>query len=204
MDLAKIKQIAYDEMSEKVHWSGEKRGKYYHGERTAKIALALREHVLPNDTAHDEFITVAGWFHDCMHGEENHALVGAERAKILLSEHCTADEMREIYDIMYRHDDRLSDRAEFSVYAKIQQDADLLDHFGTYDIWTVFVYSHLIGRDIVETIEHYKEWAEKLSKEFEKELNFDVSKKIYRERVEFTRRFTERFSVEGTGGIWSE
>jgi len=204
MDLIKIKQIAFDEMSEKIHWSGEKSGKYYHGERVAKLALTLRKYILPDSDSHDDIITVAGWFHDCVHGVEDHALAGAERAKVLLSDHCSEYEMREIYDIMYRHDDRLSDRDSFSTYAKIQQDADFLDHLGTLDVWTKFLYASLKGRNIGEEIENMKEWQERLDTEYDVQMNFDISKKIYREKIEFHRNFLERFVVEATGDIWNE
>jgi len=208
MDLAKIKRIAFDEMAQKVHWCGEKSGKYYHGERTAKLALTLREYVLPGDGSHDDILTVAAWLHDIASGESDHPLKGAERAKILLAGHCTEREIREIYDIMYRHDERQSvsdaDRDEFSVYAKIQQDADFLDHLGTLNIFTNFVHLALTGKTVVDEIDRMKEWLIRLETEFEVELNFDISKRIYRDRVAFYRSFLERFAVEGAGEIWGE
>ena len=204
MDLVKIKQILFDEMYEKVQWTGEKSGKYYHGERVAKLALTLKKYILPDDNSHDDIIAAAGWFHDVMNGEENHTLAGAERTKILLAEHCSEWEMQEIYDIIYRHDERIADRNSFSVYAKIQQDADFLDHLGTYDIWTRFLRVSRNRATIVEAIDGMKEWQQELDTKYEDVLNFDISKRIYREKTEFHRYFTERFSVEGTGGIWNE
>ncbi|MCL2772854.1 MAG: hypothetical protein FWD71_05850 [Oscillospiraceae bacterium] len=205
MNLVKIKRIAFDEMSEQVMWSGEKGGKYYHGERVAKLALTLKKYILTNDNGdHDDIMTVAAWFHDVAHGGDDHALAGAEKAKIFLADYCTEYEMHEIYDIMYRHDDRISDRDSFSVYAKFQQDADHLDHFGTHNIFTDFLYASIDGRNIVKVIENMKEWQKSLDTKYENELNFDISKKIYREKIKFFRLFLERFSVEGTGGIWNE
>ena len=206
MDLVKIKQVAFDEIAGKMSWRKEKSEKYYHGERVAKLALTLREYILDN-SEHDDIIKVAAWFHDCMHGTDNHGLDGAERAKELLAEHCSEYEMREIYDIIYRHDDRLSDRNEFSVYAKIQQDADFLDHFGTREIWAHFLIAGHSAKSIGEMLEELKEWRkwhEELLTRVENEYNFDISKKIIREKLDFTRLFFERFSVEGTGGIWDE
>ena len=197
MNLVKIKQILVDEMYGKVQWSGEKSGKYYHGERVAKIALTLKKHILPNNDSHDDIITVAGWFHDVMNGAEEHALAGAEKTKILLSDHCSEWEMNEIYDIIYRHDDRYSDRASFSDYAKIQQDADHLDHFGTYQIWGNILWGAHNDNTVAEANEEIQKWAEKsVTERVENELNFDISKKIYRERIEFYCLFAERFSVE--------
>lgn len=205
MDLVKINQIAFDEMSEKVHWTGEKGGKYHHGKRVAKLALELKKYILPNDSSdHDDIMTVAAWFHDCMHGEKDHSLVGADKAKTLLANYCSEYELHEIYDIMYRHDDRHSDRNDFSVYTKIQQDADHLDHLGTSMIWTEFLCSSHNNNDVVETINKLKNIQNLFSTGTEAELNFDISKKICREKIEFTRLFLERFNVEGTGGIWIE
>ena len=204
MDLIKIKQILHDEMFEKVSWTGEKSGKYYHGERVAELALNLKEYIQPGDNGHDDIIRVAGWFHDVKNGEDNHALIGAERMKILLAEHCTESELAQIYEIIYRHDDRMADRDEFSLYAKIQQDADFLDHFGTYDIWQAFIIAGIGARTIFEEIARLKEWTPKLVEEYESLLNFDISKKIYREKVEFRRDFLERFEIEAMGGIFNE
>ena len=204
MDLVKIKQIAFDEMSEKVHWSGEKGYKLYHGERVAKLALALKKYILTNDSGeYDDIMTVAAWFHDNMHGEKEHSLAGAERAKILLTDYCSEYEMREIYDIIYRHDDRHSNRDEFSVYTKIQQDADHLDHIGASMIWTEFLYALHNRKNIFETIEKLEDMQNMFSTGTEAELNFDISKKICRERIEFSRLFLERFRIEGTGGIYN-
>ena len=99
MDLEKIKQILFCEMHDKVTWLGEKSGKYYHGERVAELALTLKSYILPDDDGkHDDIIKVAGWFHDIMNGTgtDNHALTGAEKTKILLAEHCSEYEIREI------------------------------------------------------------------------------------------------------------
>ena len=205
MDLIKINQIACDEMSEKVHWTGEKGGKYYHGKRVAKLALELKKYILPNDGGeHDDIMTVAGWFHDCMHAENEHHLAGAERAKILLADYCSDDELREIYDIIYRHGDKHSGRDTLSVYAKIHQDADDLDHLGTSMIWIEFLLASHNGKDVFETIAKLKEMQKMFSTCTEAGLNFDISKKVCRERIEFSRLFIERFSVEGTGRIWGE
>lgn len=212
MDLEKIKKILYDENYEKVHWNGEKSGEYYHGERVSALALKLRTYILPNDDGkHDDIIKVAGWFHDITKGTNNHTkgadnhnFTAAERAKILLAEHCSEYEMQEIYNIICRHDERLADRDKFSVYAKIHQDADFLDHFGTYDILVRFFCASRDGMTIIEQIEDMKSQYENRYKDFEDLLNFDISLKIYKEKIEFYRQFTERFSVEGIGGIWGE
>jgi len=204
MNLTPIKQIAFDAIYEKISWYGEKSGKYYHGERVAKLALTLRKYILPDKNTHDDIITVAAWFHDILNGEHDHSLAGAEKTKILLAGHCTEYETQETYDIIYRHDERIADRDSFSVYAKIHQDADFLDHLGSFGIWQLFLDVPRRGRNIIETIEDMKKWLTDLETKYEYVLNFDVSKKIYREKVKFFRLFTERFSVEGTGGLWGE
>ena len=45
---------------------------------------------------------------------------------------------------------------------------------------------------------------EALDTKYENELNFALSRKIYREKIEFHRLFLERFAVEAEGVIWNE
>ncbi|MDF2544242.1 MAG: hypothetical protein K0S47_3960 [Herbinix sp.] len=205
MDLPKIKQLAYDLMgSTKSHEWKEIGNKYYHGLRVAILALKLRSYVLPEDDSHDDILTVAAWFHDISNGKENHAVEGAIKAREILAEYCSEYELNEICKIISVHDDRYSDRAMFSDYTKLHQDADHLDHFGTYDVWMEIVYALHHNDTIPEVIEWFQNTSRKYDKQFHAELNYDISKIIYQEKREFLHSFGDRFSVEATGGIWLE
>lgn len=205
MDMPLIKNVAFEIMGNRSsHVYKERGNKYYHGERVGTLALKLRSIILPDDNSHDEIITVAAWFHDIMNGVDNHAKEGSIKTREVLLPYCSEDELNKICGIINVHDDRESGRDTFSNYIKIHQDADHLDHFGTFDIWTSFLYA--MPHD--QTIDDVRDWlihgrpAE--NAKYRSELNFEISRKIFDEKVDFLTYFSERFSVESSGGIWSE
>jgi uncharacterized protein len=205
MDLVAIKQLAFYYMGNKSSHSWKETGnKYYHGERVSKLIITLRQNILPNDDSHDEILMVASWFHDIMNGIENHAEEGARRAREVLVEYCSEYEMDEIFKIISVHDDRHSDRSLFSDYIKLHQDADHLDHFGTFDVWTEFLHAIHHKRTIIEVIDWFQITRKTQDEHYRNELNFEISKKIYDEKSEFVNSFGNRLSVEGVGGIWNE
>ena len=208
MNLVDIKKIAETEMGDKRSSPYNERGdKFAHGERVAKLAIRLRELILPNDNSCDDVLMVAAWFHDICNGfgdRAEHAVSGVERTKELLRNNCSQEELDKITGIIAVHDDRKPDDNTHSAIIKIHQDADLIDHFGTLDIWRFVAYAIGHGETISEAICYMQnEWPD-LLKRWRKELHFDLSKKIFDDRVEFARLFIERFAVEGAGEIWNE
>lgn len=203
MDLVKIKEIARDELSEKSshHWK-EKGNKYHHGERVANLISKLRPIILPNDNTHDDILTVSAWFHDLMNGVENHALLGAKKAIEVLKPYCSDYELDEIFSIIEVHDDRNAND-NFSIYTKIHQDADLLDHFGTYEIWAHFLYC--IAHDLpLDESAKYLEVERPLEGEQHFSLiNFEISRKIFSEKSEFIKSFATRFCTEINGEVFN-
>jgi len=212
MDMPVIKTLAFEWMGNKrSHDFKEKGNKYYHGERVAALALTLRRHILPDDGTHDDIMTVAAWFHDIMNGADDHAGEGAAKTRGILSPYCSDEELDGICEMIRVHDDRCSAQetlsataGELSTYIKIHQDADHLDHFGTFDIWMNFIYS--VAHE--QTINDARDWLVNVRpaeiERYRRELNFALSRKIYDEKMEFLAYFTERFAVEGSGGIWNE
>lgn len=204
MDLAAIKQLAYDTMENKSSHPWKERGnKYYHGQRVAKLALILRKHLFPGDRSQDDIITVAAWFHDINNGEENHSALGAENTIEILRNLCTKSELEKIYDMIKKHDDRYSDRRMFSNFQMLHQDADLLDHFGTYDIFSECINNTHHGGTILDLIDRLNNRQIEFQKHRDL-LNFDISKYILDDKAEFARRFAERLSIEGVGEIFNE
>ncbi|MCL2408825.1 MAG: hypothetical protein FWC96_04330 [Oscillospiraceae bacterium] len=205
MILSAIKQIAQAEMENKRSSPHNERGdKYTHGERTATLAVRLRQLVLPDERGYDDILTVAAWLHDISNGVDNHWTIGAERVRELLSGHCTAEELGQICGIIAVHDDRNPESNNYSNAIKIHQDADHLDHFGTLDIWRMV--AHTIGFDntINDALAYYQhQWPEDTAR-WRGELNFELSRKIFDDRTAFAASFIERFTVELTGGIWNE
>jgi len=205
MDLSVINNIAFELMGNKSsHGFKEKGNKYYHGQRVATLAVKLRKLVMPDDSSHDDIITVAAWLHDVMNGMDDHAREGAIKTREVLSSHCTDEELEKICKIIGVHDDRYTGRDTYSPYIKIHQDADHLDHFGTFDIWMIFLYAVAHGETINDVRDFLSNDRPKENEKYKSELNFEISRKIFDEKMEFLKYFTERFCVESTGGIWNE
>jgi len=201
MDLDKIKQAAKDIMSErKAHLEREKGGIFYHGQRTANLALELHKKVLPDDKSHD-ILTVAAWFHDCAKGIEPHAEYGTVVAKHALKDFLSNIELDEVCNLIALHCARKPNENDYTHYTKLLQDADLLDHFGTYEIWMNIQYHSHTSGSIEDMIDWYNENHLKHVNRFRKMLNYDLSKEIYDERVAFEKEYIARLNDEGTGKI---
>jgi uncharacterized protein len=205
MNLPAIKEIAQAELGDKRSSPYNERGdKFTHGERVATLALRLHQLILPDENINNDILTVAAWFHDIRNGVKNHAVLGAERTKDLLAPHCGIEELEQICSIIAVHDDRKPPGKIYSHSIKIHQDADHLDHFGSFDIWRLTAYT--IGHD--ETINdalHYlkNKWPMDNAR-WRSELHFDLSRKIFDEKTKFMQFFIERFTIEVAGGIWRE
>lgn len=203
MNLLKIKSIAYDCLRERnSHPWKEKGNKFYHGERVANLISQLRKEILPKDESHDEILTVSAWFHDLMNGVDNHSVLGADKTCELLSDLCTPYELDEIYNIISVHDDRNPASNMYSDYIKLHQDADHLDHFGTFDVWAEFLYAAAHGQTINDTIDWFQNVRPIEDIKYRSEINFELSKKIFDEKSSFVKMFGNRLAIEGTGGIW--
>jgi uncharacterized protein len=203
MDLESIKQLSFHLLGKKSSHPWKEIGnKFHHGERVAKLVIELRKQIITDDNSHDEILIAAALFHDVLNGVNNHEILGAEYARKLLKNFCSKYELDEICEIIRLHDDRRPLENHFTDYIKIHQDADLLDHFGTFDIWSVFTYS-VYHKQSITDVNHW--FANTYPLEYQKhrdEINFDLSKQIYDEKSIFVRSFAERLKVEGEGGIW--
>jgi len=208
MDLYVIKQIVKNEMGDRRSSPYNEVGeKYYHGERTAKLVIRLRQLIFPEDKRNDDILTVSAWFHDICNGigdRATHAARGAERARELLAGHCTAGELNGIRGIISAHDDRRPLDKNSSNALKLHQDADHLDHFGTMDIWRFITFTTGHNQTINEGISYLlNNWPNDTVR-WRSELHFDLSKKIFDEKTAYVRSFIERFAVENEGAIWKE
>lgn len=202
MDLKRINEIAFSWFGNTATFTFmEKGNKYDHGQRVANLSKIIRKNVFPNDDSYDDILTISGWFHDCMHNQKDHAQQGAEKMRELLKEELTSAELDEIYEIINLHDRR--DLRNISNYIKIQQDADLLDHFGVFEIWIHFAYSTSHDINIKKSCEWLLNERPKEDERFLSELHFDFSKKVYKEKAEFLHSFTKRMAVEANGDIVS-
>ncbi len=202
MDLELLQQKAFELMgARKAHIEREIGGIYYHGQRCANVAVRLREHILPNDCTHDDILRAAGYFHDCAKGIEPHAQYGALIAKEAIKNLVNENELEAICDIIAKHADRKKENADNNQYVEIFQDADLIEHFGIYEIWMSFQYYAHTNGSILDAIRFYEENHVNHAAANRKLLNYDISRKIFDEKIEFENSFIERLKIEGHGGI---
>ena len=205
MNLAVIKEIVQTEMAEKHNPPRyiERSTKYAHGQRVASLVLRLRKLILPDKNEYDDILTVAAWCHDICHGVDNHWTAGAKRTKIILNGYCTPQELEQICSIIAVHDDRKPD-SNYSDLIKIHQDADLLDHLGALEIWLHA--AHIASRNgsITNKLQYFLDTRPTEVTRWRDELNYDVCKPIYDDKIGFAEVFMKRLAVEYNGGIWNE
>jgi len=208
MDLEVIAKIAAGEMAGNRSYAYKSLGdKYYHGQRVARLALRLRQLLFPEMTDKDDVLTVAAWFHDIcnshdvprkIHGEKGAALV-----RELIKDHCTATELDEICNMITVHDDRAAKQS--SVLLKLHQDADHLDHFGTNAVRRTINDAAKLDQPMREamreTKEHFREAKDAI---WRIEVHFDLSRRVYDEKMAFFFEFAKRFETEMNGEIWNE
>lgn len=205
MELEKIRQIAASQMQNRKSHDWKERGnKYYHGVRVASLALTLRGIILPDDSSRDDVLTVAAWFHDIENGEDNskHGVRGAAVTRGLLAELCRPDELDTICEMIAVHDDRKCDRSSMPVLTKILQDADQLDHYGTYDLWMLFLYAVPHDMTIVDIRRHLLDEHPVDVENNRRQFNFEISKRIFDDKEAFITDFTSRFEAEADGRIY--
>lgn len=203
-NLERIRQIAVEQMKERKSHEWKERGnKFYHGERVARLALTLRDILFPGDDSQDDILTVAAWFHDIRNGEKNHSQLGAELTRELLNGLCAPEELDTICGIIEIHDDRKCDRERVSTLAKLHQDADNLDHFGTFEIWSKFIYVISHDMNMSDAVASFLNGRCKKTGIYRAELNFELSRRIFDEKTAFMYRFMDRLAAESSGEIWN-
>ena len=221
MNLPAIKQIATAEFADKRSAPYNERGdKFAHGERVAKLAVRLRQLIFPcsggnlppdfaEDDNIDDILTVAAWFHDVRNGIDGtdrriHAEEGAKITRQLLAGHCTVDELEQICGIISVHDDRKPDGNTYSNAVKLHQDADHLDHFATLGIWRFTLISTGHNQTINEGLDYIKQNRAAEVAKWSTKYNFELSKRIFDDKMRFEDTYFERFFAESEGRIWNE
>jgi len=203
MDLKKLNELAYKHLGDrKAHYEREKGFIYYHGQRVAKIAISLREILLPHNDSKDQVMIVGSYFHDIAKGIEPHGQYGAVLAKEILKDYCEPAELEDITEIIRYHQLRKKEN-NYPDYIKIVQDADILDHVGIIEVWMNFQYYSYMDAPIIESVDYYKNEFPNHAKKIKDMLNYDVSQRIYDEKISFVQSFSDRMSIEALGGIYN-
>lgn len=196
MNLQKISEIAANEMKTKSsHPFKEPGNKFYHGQRTAEIIKQLCPKI--GYSGNMEILIVSAWFHDICNGEEHHEKKGADKTCVLLHDFCSESELKYIHRIISVHDSRR--KTDLSIDEKIHQDADLLDHFGTFEVWNYFQYA--LKEKLSMTEAAYLLLDDSKFSPTEDIIHFEISQKIYDERRSYVKSFAERMLKESNGVI---
>lgn len=200
MNIEDIRKMAFQEMGNRKEQSAREPGwLYYHGIRTANISLKLNKFLKANV---DKFIIYSGAiFHDIGKGEDPHNETGANMIKNLLNKKIEDIKLDKITSIIKYHCQRnLSD--QLRIEEKIVQDADLLDHVGIIVPWLAFYWSGAYNETIHQHLAFKKsEENHKYRTGMRKGLNFDVSIRIFDERIEFEDDFLNKFEEIYFNGI---
>ena len=183
---------------------------YYHGHRTARLAaeIGVRSGILrPTDSSdqasQEPLLYVGALFHDIGKGFEHHNITGASITRALLSGVMSSEELDVVCDMVRCHCLRRDDSQ--TSWVKLVQDADLLDHFGTQEVWLKFQYSAVEGESCDDALAFWRgeEWSNQVQ-ELRGLLNYSLCKELYDERIEYVRSFVERFAVEAEGRLFDE
>lgn len=204
MNLSVIKQTAEKLMIDRSAHAERERGSiFYHGERVANTAIILRKIILPDDTSHDDKLTVASWFHDIGKGIEPHAKYGAALTKVTLKDCCEPEEVSAIIELIEYHCNRSPKSNTYTEYVKLIQDADMIDHYGTFTIWMDIFYSAYKNKSIEQTAFYNEtEWKEHCQGN-RALLNYKISQEIFDEKIKFVNEFYSRLRIEGQGEIFN-
>jgi len=209
LNLEKIRKIAADNMAgRRSHLQREPGYIYYHGLRTANLAGEILEKVdnrgNGNGVTFDQVLYTGALFHDVGKGFASHHQTGAELARRLLDGVCSDAELDRICDIVRYHCIR-KDRFDLDAGILSVQDADIIDHFGTQEIWLNFLhraYNHEAQHEAIRfwDSDFFRDHIVKLRGL----LNFEISKKLYDDRLEFQKLFLSRLKLEAEGRIPEE
>ena len=200
MDLRLLKDKAWESMGTRhSHPDREPGYAYYHGQRVAKIALQLRELILPGQDSNDEAILLGGWFHDVGKGIEPHWEYGAMICRAILREHCPACKLGQIVEIVGAH--ALRKVKEYPDYVKLVQDADILDHFGSQEIWLNFWHSAYRREAAEHSLEFYRHFYTENASRVRALLNYPTSVQFFDEKDRFVQDFVDRFRRESEGEL---
>jgi hypothetical protein len=80
-------------------------------------------------------------------------------------------------------------------------DADMLDHFGVFDVWRICFWTVNHEQPISETMDFMTKIHPTENENDKRKLDFDASKRIFDEKLDFLRQFTNRFAAECAGAL---
>jgi uncharacterized protein len=202
MNRAQLTEIAFKAMgSRKAHMMREKGYAFYHGQRTARLALELKNRMQKKFGVGNDIIYAGALFHDIAKGIEPHAHNGAVIVRHLLQKRCSLKDIDAITRIIEWHNKRKK-TADLPAHIRLIQDADILDHVGSMEVWLTFSYGFHKSENTIATLEYWKSPSYRQNiRRMQALLNFAFSNEIFKERVAFSERFINRFALETKGKL---
>lgn len=184
MDIGKLTQIAHDAMVHRKTSEARETGYiFYHGKRTAEIALKLADQLQAE--VNRELLYIGALFHDIGKGKEPHNEAGALMVREILSEYYEKETLDTICEIVLCHNRRLMIN-EFSLAIKIVQDADILDRVGPMGVWHIIHKGFATDSTVDDTLLFGN--GERRTNQLillRKGLNFSISRKLFDIRTDF-------------------
>ena len=189
----------------KAHPEREIGSVYFHGARVGQLVLSLRREVAPRDGSMDDVLRLAGMFHDVGKGVEPHERYGAAifREAMRGFPDVTPEEAEAAARLIEAHCDRRPQDPDHDLWERLIQDADLLDHIGTYKVWMDFNYAAWREEDIGTVCERMEsDMIPRYIVRYRTLLNFPQSVAHYDKKCEFLRDFAARLSAEARGRFY--
>lgn len=183
MDIEKLTQIAHDAMAHRKTSEARETGYiFYHGKRTAQIALKLANQLQAD--VNRELLYIGALFHDIGKGSEPHNESGALMVRELLCDLYQTEALDKICEIILYHNRRLISN-ELSLAIKIVQDADILDRVGPMGVWQIICKGFALDSNIDDTLLFGN--GKRRTKQLlllKRELNFSLSRYFFDRRAE--------------------
>jgi uncharacterized protein len=200
MNIEQMKELARRLMVDrKGHLERETGYIYYHGVRTAAICLELLDRINRNSAVDEATLYAGALLHDVAKGIEPHAENGAAIVGRELTGKLPPPEVASVVELVRMHNKRgQSSRTD----EMLIQDADLLDHFGSQNIWLGFLFSAARDEPGEKVLEYFRsdkhqgfvDWCRRA-------LNFDISREILESKIDFENAFLQRFERELKGEL---
>lgn len=170
---------------------------FYHGLRVTKLSAQLARS-LEIEVDPPEVLFAGALFHDVGKGFARHPEIGSGLVKELLKDLLAKELLDRVARIVLLHNDR--GRGNLPDEILIVQDADILDHYGTQGVWLKFQYSAHRNENVHDVMDFWHSGpCTSLVEQSRMELNFDLSRRIFEQRLSFQDEFARVFEGEILG-----
>lgn len=200
MDWKPIEATAHKLMSNRREHRERERGFiYWHGQRVANGAVELRKMLFPDDASMDDALRLAGMFHDVGKGISPHNRYGAVVFRQAVSGLAPEALIDKAAGMIAAHSIRQPGPSPFNIETQLLQDADMLDHSGSYGIWMTAQYYCYYPGNILDGVKFNRDTSDNYLSDNLPLCNFDLTRDILRDRIEWEKEFFKRAAIEGSG-----